>query len=573
MSVPRSEREQLERMEPPPDRPRPDAHARAWLAPLTAHGRAALVCMRRLVTRTPAALDRASSDLGLPTLVGATSAPFASTRRRLVLTNVVVVALVLAVVGVVVVTFSRHAAQQQVNQQLASFAMLQRPHAMDTLSGHDSGDHGPNPAPIYSPNSPNYFTVVLDSQGKIVEDDEQVLQYDVPVSTAAQHVLQGQQPQAFTTAEQGGHTYVLYSEPISLQGHTAGALVVGASLDLLGQQQESLLRELALVYLIVLLLTVLSNLYLTERALNPARLAFVRQRQFASAASHELRTPLAVIRSEAELVAGLLGDSLALLRPRASEPQALQLQTPQLEAMTGQLEESLSETRAITAEVDFMTRMASDLLLLARDTADARGRRWEIADLRTIVEEAAARLRPIAEREDLRLEVSAEAPAAAPAGESSGARTRPLLVRGDRDLLRQLVYGLLDNAVRYTPPGGAIHVEVRADRHAHVLGDHRRHAYVTVSDTGVGIAAEHLRHIFEPFYRAISTRPPRDAQIGTGLGLALAQWIVRAHDGTISVQSAVGSGTTFTVALPLAHTVGDAHAPSGHAPEDPPRQG
>lgn len=119
-------------------------------------------------------------------------------------------------------------------------------------------------------------------------------------------------------------------------------------------------------------------------------------------------------------------------------------------------------------------------------------------------------------------------------------------------MLRQLFFGLLENAMRYTPAGGSIRITLRLERRAHLLGDHRRHAYVSISDTGVGIAPEHLPHIFEPFYRVVSAaRPLRETAHGTGLGLALAHWIVQAHGGAIEAQSTVGSGTTFTVALPL----------------------
>jgi two-component system OmpR family sensor kinase len=100
-------------------------------------------------------------------------------------------------------------------------------------------------------------------------------------------------------------------------------------------------------------------------------------------------------------------------------------------------------------------------------------------------------------------------------------------------------------------------VALREERRGRLLGDHRRHVYVTVSDTGVGIAPEHLPHIFEPFYRVVATTRPQQSahaqsQHGAGLGLALTQWIVQAHGGVIEAQSAPGVGTTFTVALPLA---------------------
>ncbi|MEO7000582.1 MAG: ATP-binding protein, partial [Ktedonobacterales bacterium] len=146
-----------------------------------------------------------------------------------------------------------------------------------------------------------------------------------------------------------------------------------------------------------------------------------------------------------------------------------------------------------------------------------------------------------------------------------------VVVRGDADRLRQLTLILLDNALRYTPQGGAVHVTARrAPRgweHGHRL--HGDQATLSIADTGVGIASEHLPHLFEPFYRA-APQPPSVANAsvrsgGTGLGLAVADWIARAHGGSITATSTVDKGSVFTVTLPLAamppHTA--THAKAG----------
>ncbi|HEX6798140.1 MAG TPA: HAMP domain-containing sensor histidine kinase [Ktedonobacterales bacterium] len=501
-------------------------------------------------------MERAGSShlAGLVRLGGvgrgeAATGPFAATRRRLIATNVVVVAVVLALLSAVVYVFNVQAGQQEIDAQLQHYATFgvsaahnnPLPPENDDGSGPPGGIQGSQPfRPPYSPASPDLFTVVLDPSGHVRVDDDNVLSYGVPVVAAARPVLRGEQPHLSTTVRADGHIFRLYITTASQDEQVAAVVVEGISLDVQDQQQLNLVRTLALLYVVVLLLTFLSSLYLAERALRPARLAFLRQRQFASAASHELRTPLAVIRSEAELASALLGDALAAARARLDRQHA-----PAPDDVTAPIEEALGETRAVAAEVDFMTRMANGLLLLARDEADARAHTWTAVDLRAIVEEAAAKVRPLAERAGLSLRVGEH-------GANASSEIGPLWVRGDPSLLRQLAFNLLDNAVRYTLAGGSISVAVRGERRVHVPGDLRRHATVTISDTGVGIAAEHLDHIFEPFYRALSTRPPRDAEVGTGLGLALAQWIVRAHGGSVAVQSAVGQGTTVTVELPLA---------------------
>jgi signal transduction histidine kinase len=117
----------------------------------------------------------------------------------------------------------------------------------------------------------------------------------------------------------------------------------------------------------------------------------------------------------------------------------------------------------------------------------------------------------------------------------------PATVVGDVARLRRLFRSLLANAVRYTDSGGTIGIRSRCDQ---------RSVQVSIQDTGIGIPAESLPHIFDRFYRADPART-RDSG-GTGLGLSLARWIAEAHGGTIAVESTVGRGSTFTVTLPLA---------------------
>ena len=116
---------------------------------------------------------------------------------------------------------------------------------------------------------------------------------------------------------------------------------------------------------------------------------------------------------------------------------------------------------------------------------------------------------------------------------------RPVTLRADEDLLLQLLLNLLDNAIKYTPSGGRV-----------TAGWSTNGAQVElwVRDTGVGIAPEHLPHIFDRFYRADKARSR--AEGGVGLGLSICRWIAEAHGGSISVESEPGQGSTFTVRLP-----------------------
>jgi signal transduction histidine kinase len=144
--------------------------------------------------------------------------------------------------------------------------------------------------------------------------------------------------------------------------------------------------------------------------------------------------------------------------------------------------------------------------------------------LPALVQEVVETMRPLAEVNGLRLHSS-------PNG--------PIRIQGDRPRLRQVFFNLLDNAIKYTPESGTVHVFVEQQHQT---------AAVTVRDTGIGISPEHLPHVFDRFYRVDKARSR--SQGGTGLGLSIAQSIVAAHGGRIELASTLGQGTTCTVTLP-----------------------
>jgi signal transduction histidine kinase len=149
----------------------------------------------------------------------------------------------------------------------------------------------------------------------------------------------------------------------------------------------------------------------------------------------------------------------------------------------------------------------------------------ELVRLDLLVADVAASIEPLAAERGITIEIVAEQPA---------------MVMADEVRLIQVIMNLLDNAVAYTNTGGKVKLEVKVQNNT---------ACMAVSDTGIGIAKDHLDHIFERFYRV---DPARSRAAGsTGLGLAIVDWIVRAHGGSITVESKLGEGTTFTVTLPI----------------------
>ncbi len=461
----------------------------------------------------------------------AVASPLAASRRRLVLVNLAVVSLILVMMAFAVYITDTRAMRQQIDGQLVRWA--QQDWAADYLNSHGGGDVAADQDGVeqYEPSSPNLFALVLDAHGHVLYDPARVTAYGLPDLAAARPVLEGTASSDLSTATLHGVEFRLYSIPLVANGHSIGVLQTGASLESAERQANDLLAVLGLVGLGVLLLTALASVYLANQAMEPMRLAFERQRQFAAAASHELRTPLAVVRSQAELVARRLARAPAV-------PIARQ-----------DADDLRADVVEIVAEVDYMSRLVRDLLVLARSGGAGAPLHRQMVDMGALAEDAVARVHGQAEARGvhLALEVPAVGDGPPPA----------LVVVGDVDRLRQLALILLENAIRYTPSGGAVTVAVAHHRQHALLGQHGDQISLSVRDTGIGIAGADLPRIFEPFYRATiavgAGAQPAEEHGSAGLGLALARWIVEAHGGDLTVESEVGSGSVFTVTLAAAH--------------------
>lgn len=218
-----------------------------------------------------------------------------------------------------------------------------------------------------------------------------------------------------------------------------------------------------------------------------------RQREFLGNASHELRGPLTVIRGNLDL---------------------LRLDLPEVERQ-------LSVDSA-SSEVDRMSHLVGDLLFLAEVDSD-RTVRHEAVDLDALVRETFRRATLVDDSAHVLVL----------------AQVDPTLVRGDLDRLTQAVTNLVQNALRYTPAGGTVTLR---------LLNHGPFAELSVADTGIGISAEHLPHLFERFYRVDRARSRVAGS--TGLGLPIVKEVVEAHRGQVRVHSEPGRGSTFTVVLP-----------------------
>ncbi len=225
--------------------------------------------------------------------------------------------------------------------------------------------------------------------------------------------------------------------------------------------------------------------------------AFAQQARFTADASHELRTPLAVILTQTQS---------ALSRPRSSAEYTVALEACQRAAQR-------------------MRKLTEALLTLARlEGARETGRREEF-DLARVAHDCVELLRPLADERSVTLHA-----------ELAAAR-----LHGDPEQLAQVITNLLTNAIQYSPAGSAVRVATALEGGSVTL---------TVADNGQGIAPEDLPHVFERFYRADKSRSQPAGR--TGLGLAICQAIVEAHQGKITAASELSKGSVFTVQLPTA---------------------
>ncbi|RJP54217.1 MAG: sensor histidine kinase [Anaerolineaceae bacterium] len=231
-----------------------------------------------------------------------------------------------------------------------------------------------------------------------------------------------------------------------------------------------------------------------NQTLERLEVLFTSQKRFIADVSHELRTPLTVIKGNVDL----------MRRMKDFDPESLD---------------------SIDQEAGRLTRLVTDLLLLAKAEAGSLPLTKSALELDALLMEVFSEMRVLAANK-VRVKLT---------------EIDQLQVSGDRDRLKQVILNLVANAIQYTPAGGDVYLS---------LNRSGEHAKLIVRDTGPGIPAEDLPYIFERFYRAEKSRT-RSSATGFGLGLSIAHWIVEQHGGKIEANSREGRGTTFAVWLPL----------------------
>jgi signal transduction histidine kinase len=410
-------------------------------------------------------------------------------RWRLTLGYAAIFALILLFLATAaVVGFSRELTNQQ-DTLLTQEAKDQERNLLD-------GEH----REILAEGSAEYSWVALDLDGRVTDRDPTAATLGtlgLPSAELAERALREDEVVSATIRGPQGRVRVV-SMPMRESGEVVGVIQYARSLR--GVQQT--IGRLVLVLLPLALgglgAALLGGLYMAGRAVRPARESFERQRAFVADASHELKTPLTLIRADAEVV---------LYRRRLNEEDRRLV------------EHALAETERMGA-------VLSDLLLVARLDAGKLEVSEKPFDLAAALSEEAERFGAKAAAKEVRLDMLA---------------TGELPARGDAKRTRQILAVLLDNAVRFTPPGGCITVAGRS---------RDRWTEATVTDTGPGIAPEHLSRIFDRFYRGEAARTRSEAGGGTGLGLAIARELAQVQGGDLSVENAKDAGATFRLRLP-----------------------
>lgn len=348
-------------------------------------------------------------------------------------------------------------------------------------------------------------------------------------------------PQGFSIAPADGEAWRIYQQEIEIDGRQ-GAIQVAQEMESIFETLNSLLTQIILGLPLALLLAALGGYLFARRALDPIhditqtaqaisatdlaqrihhqgpadevgqlaltfdtmldRIedAFQRERRFTGDAAHELRTPLAALKSRIEVT---------LAQPRQPEAYRETLQT-------------------MAQQVERLIHLSNDLLFMSRLEQTAVSLNKTPINLTDFLGAVLDQIRPLVEKKSITL--STHIPP-------------QLQLEGDFDLLIRLLLNILGNAVKFTPQGGEIEVTAVSQQNR---------VQIRVTDSGPGIAPEHLPHIFDRFYRAAEDRTRNAADGGgSGLGLSIAQEIARAHGGHIGIDSTVGKGTAVTLTLPL----------------------
>jgi len=337
--------------------------------------------------------------------------------------------------------------------------------------------------------TPDHPVYVFDASGELAGPDA-----PPAVTAAAGAVLEKEY--VHETFESGTQSWEVLGERFVL-GDARFAMLVLADTEPIERQYRRLLEAFTLAGLVAVGMVGFGGHRLARMSTRPVEESVERMRRFVADAAHELRTPIALLRTQAEV-------TLRHEREPATYAAAL---------------------GSIDREATRLGRIAEDLLLLARADSGDRPVRHDRFFLDDVAADAISAAGALAATRGVALEMG---------------RYEETSVRGDDELIRQLLMILIDNAIKFCESGGHVTVSVHPEA---------KHALLTVRDDGAGIDPDILPHVFERFVRG---DPARGRSGGAGLGLSIARWIADAHGASLSLEPAPDRGTIARLSLPRA---------------------
>ncbi len=425
---------------------------------------------------------------------------FQNVGRRLAVLNALVVVLIIVVVGLVTFLALRQSLEREMDQtmRLQAAPTIDRwdkrlsKASSESFVHHDDDDHKDDEIV----QSGDTILFVINRNRQVVDNPRGVNTAGLPITSGIDQALSGTVDTRSVSIGEPGSVRVM-TIPVTHDSQIVGAVQVVRSL----REHDA---ELSLVRWMTVLgaglgviIAVPAGLFLSRRAMRPINAAFEQQRMFVADASHELRTPLTLIRANAEL---------AQMDPSAK------------------IQAVMPELHGILDEVDRTDRLVDDLLMLARADAGRLELLREPQDLARVVARAVESMQPLAATRNIRLAFTADG---------------TCLALADGERIKQVVRILVDNALKHTPAGGTVDVDI---------GCAGTEATITVRDNGSGISAEDLPRVFDRFYRVDKARSR--SMGGTGLGLSIAKALIEAHGGRISITSREGEGTVASFVIP-----------------------
>lgn len=336
-----------------------------------------------------------------------------------------------------------------------------------------------------------YYIRFISLSGHLIADGGQV-PHNLPIQIETE-------PWQTLRASDGAH-YRQFSLMLKTANQVPwGYMQVGRSLSDIDEHMVWLRLILLIGLPTAMLLIVIASWWLAGQAMKPVYISYCQMQQFTADAAHELRTPIAAIQANLE----------STLNPEATD------------------EDAWNTLHTVERQNNRLSRLVHDLLLLSRLDLQGFSAKQESCNLNDLVSDLVEEFSALAMASDISLTTNIQV-------------TTPISVLGNEGQLYRLVANLITNAIQYTPAGGKVIVHLKRDDHQ---------ALIQVQDTGIGIPSQEQARIFDRFYRVNSDRSRHTG--GAGLGLAIAQAIVQAHQGTIQVQSEPNQGSIFSICLPL----------------------